>query len=79
MDQYEAADLDGASRVQKIFRYHPPQHSARLISVMFVLQMGNMMSGGFDQIFNPVQSCGESMKSEILDMYIYNISFGLHS
>ena len=32
MDQYEAADLDGASRVQKIFPYHPPQHFAHYFS-----------------------------------------------
>ena len=51
MDQYEAADLDGASRLQKIFRITLP-NILPTISVMFVLQMGSLMSGGFDQIFN---------------------------
>lgn len=43
MDQYEAADLDGASRIQKIFRITLP-NILPTISVMFVLQMGNMLS-----------------------------------
>ena len=51
VDQYEAADLDGASRLQKIFRITIP-NILPTISVMFVLQMGNLMSGGFDQVFN---------------------------
>ena len=45
------------------------------ITEMFVLQMGNMMSGGFDQIFNLSNPAVKDV-SEILDMYIYNISFG---
>ena len=74
MDQYEAADLDGACRIQKIFRITLP-NILPTISVMFVLQMGNMMSGGFDQIFNLSNPAVKEV-SEILDMYIYNISFG---
>lgn len=74
VDQYEAADLDGASRLQKIFRITLP-NILPTISVMFVLQMGNMMSGGFDQIFNLSNPAVKDV-SEILDMYIYNISFG---
>ena len=69
MDQYEAADLDGASRIQKIFRITLP-NILPTISVMFVLQMGNMMSGGFDQIFNLSNPAVKEV-SEILDMYIY--------
>ncbi len=74
VDQYEAADLDGASRLQKIFRITIP-NILPTISVMFVLQMGNLMSGGFDQVFNLSNPAVKDV-SEILDMYIYNISFG---
>ena len=74
MDQYEAADLDGASRIQKIFRITLP-NILPTISVMLVLQLGNMMSGGGDQIFNLSNPAVKEV-SEILDMYIYNISFG---
>ena len=74
VDQYEAADLDGASRLQKIFRITIP-NILPTISVMFVLQMGNLMSGGFDQVFNLSNPAVKDV-SEILDMYIYNSSFG---
>lgn len=74
MDQYEAADLDGASRLQKIFRITLP-NILPTISVMFVLQMGSLMSGGFDQIFNLSNPAVKDV-SEILDMYIYDITFG---
>ncbi len=74
VDQYEAADLDGVSRLQKIFRITIP-NILPTISVMFVLQMGNLMSGGFDQVFNLSNPAVKDV-SEILDMYIYNISFG---
>lgn len=74
MDQYEAADLDGASRIQKIFRITLP-NILPTVSVMFVLQMGSLMSGGFDQIFNLSNPAVKDV-SEILDMYIYDITFG---
>lgn len=74
IDQYEAADLDGASRLQKIIHITLP-NILPTISVLFVLQVGNMMSGGFDQIFNLSNPAVKDV-SEILDMYIYNISFG---
>ncbi len=44
------------------------------ILVMLVLAIGNLMTGGFDQIFNLSNPAVEDV-CEILDMYIYRITF----
>ena len=41
---------------------------------MLVLAIGNLMTGGFDQIFNLSNPAVEDV-CEILDMYIYRITF----
>lgn len=74
VDQYEAAQLDGASRWQKLIYVTLPNLKPTII-VMLVLTMGNIMTGGFDQIFNLSNPAVEDI-SEILDMYIYRITFG---
>lgn len=74
VDQYEAAELDGAGRWQKMLYVTLPNLKPTII-VMLVLTMGNIMTGGFDQIFNLSNAAVEDI-SEILDMYIYRITFG---
>ena len=45
-----------------------------MIAIQFVLRVGSIMEGGFDQVFNtytpPVYE-----KGDIIDTYIYRISF----
>ena len=73
VDQYEAAEIDGASRIQKMFRITLPNIMSTII-VMFILAMGGLMSSGFDQVFN-LNNAALKDVSEILDMYIYRITF----
>lgn len=73
MDQYEAAEIDGVSRWQRIFRITLPNIMPTII-VMFILQVGNIMSAGFDQIFN-LSNPAVRDTAEVLDMYIYRITF----
>jgi len=73
MDQYEAAEIDGASRMQRIFRITLPNIMPTIV-VMFILAVGGIMSAGFDQIFN-LSNVSVRGVSEILDMYIYRITF----
>ncbi len=73
MEQYEAATIDGASRMQKIFRITIPSIMPTIV-VMFILAMGGLMSTGFDQIFNLSNPAVRDV-AETLDMYIYKISF----
>ncbi len=72
-DQYEAAEIDGANHFQKLVRITFPNLMPTIV-VMFILATGNLMSAGFDQIFNLSNSATKNV-AEILDMYIYRITF----
>lgn len=72
-DQYEAAEIDGASRLQRMTRITLPNIMPTVV-VMFILSMGNVMSAGFDQIFN-LSNAAVRDTAEILDMYIYRVTF----
>lgn len=73
MEQYEAADIDGASRMQKLFRITIPNIMPTII-VMFIMTMGGLMSQGFEQVFN-MRNAAVQEAVEVLDMYIYRITF----
>lgn len=74
LDQYEAAKLDGASRWQTLLHVTLPNLKPTII-VMLVLSIGNLMTGGFEQIFN-LSNPAVTDLCEILDMYIYRVTFG---
>ena len=48
---YEAADIDGASRLQKIWHITLPGIKATAI-LLLIMSVGGVLSAGFDQIFN---------------------------
>ncbi|SFE96791.1 putative aldouronate transport system permease protein [Paenibacillus catalpae] len=55
-EQYEAARMDGASRLKQIFYITLPG-ILPTITIMFILRMGNMLNVGFEKIillYNPV-------------------------
>jgi putative aldouronate transport system permease protein len=55
-EQYEAARMDGASRLKQIFYITIPG-ILPTITIMFILRMGNMLNVGFEKIillYNPV-------------------------
>jgi putative aldouronate transport system permease protein len=70
---YEAADIDGASRWQKLTKITLPSIMPTIV-VWFILTCGNMMTLGFDQIFN-LTNASVTDVVEVLDMYIYRITF----
>lgn len=72
-EQYEAATIDGASRFQQMIYITLPS-LLPTISVMLILQIGNMMNAGFDQIFNMSNPAVEE-SLDVLDTYIYRITF----
>ena len=72
-DQYEAAEVDGANRWQRMVHITLPNITPT-ISIMFILATGSLMSNGFDQIFNLSNAATKNV-AEILDMYIYRITF----
>ncbi|WP_245608719.1 ABC transporter permease [Saccharibacillus sacchari] len=72
-EQYEAAQIDGATRLQQMFRVTLP-NIMPTVTIMFILSVGGLMSSGFDQIFNLANAATQNV-SQVLDVYIYRITF----
>lgn len=72
-EQYEAAEIDGSSRLQRMLYITLPGIKATIV-VLFILAIGNTMTQGFEQIFN-LSNPATIRVAEILDMYIYRITF----
>lgn len=70
---YEAAEIDGANRLQRIWHVTLPGIRSTII-ILLILQIGNMMNAGFDQIFNLRNPVIKSAAS-IIDTYVYDITF----
>lgn len=72
---YDAAEMDGANRWQKIWYVTLPG-IAPTIATLFILNVGLFMSAGFDQIFN-LSNDAIRDQIDILDTYVYRL--GLQS
>jgi putative aldouronate transport system permease protein len=68
---YEAAEIDGASRWQKIWHITIPG-IAPTIATLFILNMGMFLSAGLDQVFNMTNDVNRST-IDIIDTYVYRI------
>ena len=68
-EQYESALLDGANRFQRIWYITIPSIMPTIV-VLFILNTGSILNGGFDQIFNLYNDAVTSV-AEILDTYVY--------
>ncbi|GGI46587.1 sugar ABC transporter permease [Paenibacillus marchantiophytorum] len=70
---YEAADMDGATRMQKIKYISLPGIQTTVV-LLATLSLQSVMNAGFDQVFNlynpVVQPTGD-----IIDTYVYRVSF----
>lgn len=69
--QYEAADLDGANRFQKILYITLPAIRFSIVT-MLILNVGSVMSGNFDQIMNLRSDSTEAI-SQIIDTYVFDM------
>lgn len=70
---YEAAEVDGANRFQKMRYITWPCIKATVV-ILLILAFGNILNNGFDQILNMVNPVVQN-EAEILDTYIYRITF----
>ncbi len=68
---YESADIDGATRWQKIWNITIPLLKPIMI-LMLVLALGNVFNAGFDQIYN-LYSPVVYEHGDIIDTYIYRL------
>ena len=68
-DQYEAADIDGATRLQKIWHITLPGIKPTAI-LLLIMSVGGVLSAGFDQILN-LGNPAIRDEVNIIDTYIY--------
>lgn len=71
MAQYEAAAIDGANRWQQTIHVTLPG-IATIVILMIVLNMGNLLNAGFDQVFN-LYSPQVYDSGDIIDTLVYRI------
>ncbi|WNQ13587.1 ABC transporter permease subunit [Paenibacillus aurantius] len=72
---YEAAAIDGAGRLRQIFSVTLPT-IAPVITIFFILQIGNLLNAGFEDIL-AITNGGKNTilreVSEVIDTYVYNV------
>ena len=70
---YEAATIDGCNRLQRV-RYITLPGITNMILIQFLLRVGGVMDGSFDQIFN-LYSAPVYPVADTIDTFIYRITF----
>jgi putative aldouronate transport system permease protein len=68
---YEAAEIDGASRLQRIWHVTLPAIKGTII-IMFILSLGGLISGNLEQARLLNNSFNRST-SEIINLYVLNV------
>ncbi|WP_199620875.1 ABC transporter permease [Paenibacillus alkalitolerans] len=66
---YEAAEVDGATRLQQTVNVTLPA-MLPIIAVVATLQLGNVLNAGFDQIFNLYNPLVYD-KGDVIDTFVY--------
>ena len=77
-EMYEAADIDGATRVQKIW-YITVKAIKPTIILLFIMNVGGILNTNFDQIMMLTKNMGNAMLKEyadVIDTYIYRYGLG---
>ena len=77
-DLYEAANIDGASRLQKIWHVTLPGIKPTAV-LLLILSVGGVLGAGFDQIFNLTSSLNNATvldSVQIIDTLIYQGALG---
>ena len=68
---YEAAMVDGASRLRRLWHIDIPCILPTVV-IMFILQMGNLMNVGYEKAFL-MQNAQNNQVSEIISTYVYKV------
>ena len=79
-DLYEAADIDGATRLQKIWHITLPGIKPTAI-LLLIMSVGGVLSAGFDQIYNMTSSLNNALvidRVQIIDTLIYQATLVSH-
>ena len=70
-DYYEAATIDGASRLQKITHIELPLIMPTII-LMLILSIGNIMNVGYEKAYL-MQNGSNTVVSELISTYVYKV------
>jgi putative aldouronate transport system permease protein len=73
-EQYEAATVDGASKLQKIINITIPGIAPTII-LLFILKVGHILDAGFEQIFIMYNPTVYEV-SDIIGTYVYRMGLG---
>ena len=68
-EQYEAAIIDGAGRFQRVWHVTLPAIRPTIV-VLLILQMGQILNTGFEQIYLMTNSLNRSV-ADVFDTYVY--------
>lgn len=68
---YEAATVDGATKLQKIFKITIPSITGT-IALMLILQISGLLNSNFDQILILKNQINVS-RSQVIDTYVYQV------
>lgn len=69
---HEAAQIDGASRLQRLIHVDVP-HLLPTVSIMLILRMGSIMSVGFEKVYL-MQNNLNLPASEVISTYVYKVA-----
>ena len=71
-EMYEAAELDGASRLMRMWAITLPCMMGT-ITILFILAIGGLLNSNFDQIF-VLWNQLNSERSMVIDIYVYDVA-----
>ncbi len=71
---YEAAEIDGANRLQKIINISIPALIPTIVTLL-LMQVGNIMNVGFEKVLL-LQNSATYSTSDILSTYVYRMGIG---
>ena len=68
---YEAAEIDGASRLQRIRHINLPSIAPTIV-MLFIMSCGSLLSVGYEKIFLMQNSLNIDV-SEVISTYVYKV------
>ena len=68
---YESASIDGAGRLKRVIYITLPS-IIPVITILFILRVGNILEAGFDQIFNMYNPLVYEV-ADIIDTFVYRV------
>jgi len=72
MEYYEAAMLDGASKMQQV-RYITLPHLRSIATILLIMSIGSIFNGDFGMFYVVTQNTGQLYPvTQVIDTYVYN-------